>query len=99
MPGGGGLCSGSRIWWLRRNCWSCSDNDSTMGVSRRRGDSTCLRRTNLRQLAQQFVEWREVEVAFEQGGAHAKAAIGRSEERRVGKECGSTCRSRWSPYN
>src|SRR3546814_12562729 len=22
---------------------------------------------------------------------------GRSEERRVGKECGSTCRSRWSP--
>src|SRR3546814_13332246 len=25
-------------------------------------------------------------------------ARGRSEERRVGKECGSTCRSRWSPY-
>src|SRR3546814_19155250 len=24
--------------------------------------------------------------------------IDRSEERRVGKECGSTCRSRWSPY-
>src|SRR3546814_17433711 len=23
---------------------------------------------------------------------------GRSEERRVGKECDSTCRSRWSPY-
>src|SRR3546814_18325348 len=23
----------------------------------------------------------------------------RSEERRVGKECVSTCRSRWSPYN
>src|SRR3546814_14743477 len=27
----------------------------------------------------------------------ADAAI-RSEERRVGKECVSTCRSRWSPY-
>src|SRR3546814_19596404 len=25
------------------------------------------------------------------------AQAGRSEERRVGKECGSTCRSRWSP--
>src|SRR3546814_18297811 len=25
-------------------------------------------------------------------------AYGRSEERRVGKECVSTCRSRWSPY-
>src|SRR3546814_14984231 len=26
-------------------------------------------------------------------------AFGRSEERRVGKECVSTCRSRWSPYH
>src|SRR3546814_14557926 len=28
------------------------------------------------------------------GGSHS-----RSEERRVGKECVSTCRSRWSPYH
>src|SRR3546814_14189572 len=27
------------------------------------------------------------------------AFIGRSEGRRVGKECVSTCRSRWSPYH
>src|SRR3546814_4734090 len=27
------------------------------------------------------------------------AARRRSEERRVGKECVSTCRSRWSPYH
>src|SRR3546814_11643584 len=27
------------------------------------------------------------------------AEQGRSEERRVGKECVSTCRSRWSPYH
>src|SRR3546814_11868525 len=27
------------------------------------------------------------------------AAFIRSEERRVGKECVSTCRSRWSPFN
>ena len=26
-------------------------------------------------------------------------ATGRSEERRVGKECGLLCRSRWSPYH
>src|SRR3546814_13638875 len=26
-------------------------------------------------------------------------AVVRSEERRVGKECVSTCRSRWSPYH
>src|SRR3546814_14371378 len=28
-----------------------------------------------------------------------EGAAGRSEERRVGKECVSTCRSRWSPYH
>src|SRR3546814_15212401 len=27
------------------------------------------------------------------------AVEGRSEERRVGKECVSTCKSRWSPYH
>src|SRR3546814_15516955 len=30
---------------------------------------------------------------------HRKHRPGRSEERRVGKECVSTCRSRWSPYH
>src|SRR3546814_3893022 len=29
----------------------------------------------------------------------ATTVLGRSEERRVGKECVSTCRSRWSPYH
>src|SRR3546814_9040124 len=32
-------------------------------------------------------------------GAVLDDLIGRSEERRVGKECVSTCRSRWSPYH
>src|SRR3546814_20251568 len=33
-------------------------------------------------------------------GKDLKDALGeRSEERRVGKECVSTCRSRWSPYH
>src|SRR3546814_8345156 len=31
-------------------------------------------------------------------GRHLRSR-GRSEERRVGKECVSTCRSRWSPYH
>src|SRR3546814_14298613 len=31
--------------------------------------------------------------------AQAKAEEERSEERRVGKECVSTCRSRWVPYH
>src|SRR3546814_15096610 len=37
------------------------------------------------------------------GGAYVPATrqvvVDRSEERRVGKECVSTCRSRWSPYH
>src|SRR3546814_8434912 len=32
-------------------------------------------------------------------GISAFGLAGRSEERRVGKECVSTCRSRWSPYH
>src|SRR3546814_10480384 len=32
-------------------------------------------------------------------GAMRHRGGGRSEERRVGKECVSTCRSRWSPYH
>src|SRR3546814_13515574 len=31
--------------------------------------------------------------------AHAEGVADRSEERRVGKECVSTCRSRWSPFH
>src|SRR3546814_12432246 len=30
--------------------------------------------------------------------ANGRKVSARSEERRVGKECVSTCRSRWSPY-
>src|SRR3546814_17619495 len=33
------------------------------------------------------------------GRAHRRRSPGRSEERRVGKECVSTCRYRWVPVN
>ena len=39
-----------------------------------------------------------VPVADEEAG-HRKMVELRSEERRVGKECTSWCRSRWSPYH
>src|SRR3546814_13674399 len=40
-------------------------------------------------------------VAYRLNGKPTYALEGsiRSEERRVGKECVSTCRSRWSPYH
>src|SRR3546814_1011217 len=34
-----------------------------------------------------------------QSGLFPRRRVGRAEERRVGKECVSTCRSRWSPYH
>src|SRR3546814_13480375 len=36
---------------------------------------------------------------FSKAFAMPNAYLARSEERRVGKECVSTCRSRWSPYH
>src|SRR3546814_19215779 len=33
------------------------------------------------------------------GFQDVRIILSRSEERRVGKECVSTCRSRWSPYH
>src|SRR3546814_12247047 len=42
----------------------------------------------------QFVTERYIELA-----PQLFSADKRSEERRVGKECVSTCRSRWSPYH
>src|SRR3546814_16398336 len=47
----------------------------------------------------------EVLLAVELLAEHAlrrfghRVSPGRSEERRVGKECVSTCRSRWAPYH
>src|SRR3546814_14028261 len=50
-----------------------------------------------------YVERDVLETRSGRDGRHATLAGAafdiRSEERRVGKECVSTCRSRWSPYH
>src|SRR3546814_5254471 len=43
------------------------------------------------------VEIHRANMMSKLGARHAAEV--RSEERRVGKECVSTCRSRWSPYH
>ena len=40
-----------------------------------------------------------VSVPLEFQGVKIREAAARSEERRVGKECVTQCRSRWSPYH
>src|SRR3546814_12425758 len=48
-----------------------------------------------------LVEVQALTVRLASGATPRRAVVGwdRSEERRVGKECVSTCRSRWSPYH
>src|SRR3546814_5789225 len=49
-------------------------------------------------VADRRVSFAEYDIRPEVGGGMFFQAW-RSEERRVGKECVSTCRSRWSPYH
>src|SRR3546814_14248915 len=54
-----------------------------------------LKRTSAGKVQESRVQVRKLHGAFLQ----ECRKLGRSEERRVGKECVSTCRSRWSPYH
>src|SRR3546814_6032061 len=51
-----------------------------------------------RQVWDQMRKGQDVAFAAAKLGTPA-GKVDRSEERRVGKECVSTCRSRWSPYH
>src|SRR3546814_6870268 len=42
---------------------------------------------------------RSVAISLSPLAPDTGSPLARSEERRVGKECVSTCRSRWSPYH
>src|SRR3546814_5735411 len=46
-----------------------------------------------------FILTNDPDIAKKINSAVFPGQQGRSEERRVGKECVSTCRSRWSPYH
>src|SRR3546814_1267507 len=72
---------------MRISDWSsdvCSSDLQIFAVSRRPYNS--------------FVIGVSVQYRFFIGEAQFSGDL-RSEERRVGKECVSTCRSRWSPYH
>src|SRR3546814_6792617 len=63
----------------------------------------CVRRQNVLTLAEFGVDADGGDAMGAAGTAFGPAPDknygSRSEERRVGKECVSTCRSRWSPYH
>src|SRR3546814_5811692 len=87
---------------MRISDWSSDVCSSDLQGARRdrnhRGRAPAFRRTRLLYRAGHHANrsgreaWRGAETP-----AQGEAACNRSEERRVGKECVSTCRSRWSP--
>src|SRR3546814_4111042 len=80
---------------MRISDWSSDVCSSDLGYGSR-PDGLCFRDVDIAR-AGQFPAaglGREFRLC-----ALAAAHAGRSEERRVGKECVSTCRSRWSPYH
>ena len=98
---GGGTCS-----VLHRLVYHCSRGSRTgrakAPVSKQRtqkvGQVNCMFSIVCRLLAS---DHRHVHIDVK--GVHSGHVLGmcmsRSEERRVGKECTSWCRSRWSPYH
>src|SRR3546814_12562093 len=52
----------------------------------------------MRMMGEQFVAGQTIEDALKRSRKREARGF-RSEERRVGKECVSQCRSRWAPYH
>src|SRR3546814_11085639 len=50
-------------------------------------------------VADKIIGWHNLILTESRVGVERFSNSLRSEERRVGKECVSTCRSRWSPYH
>src|SRR3546814_1811163 len=83
---------------MRISDWSSDVCSSDLIVPENRRGRLCTLGAILRPEA----ERRDEALAARKRNCHGNAACGtkqRSEERRVGKECVSTCRSRWSPYH
>src|SRR3546814_15714527 len=83
---------------MRISDWSsdvCSSDlfSPSMMTTRRSFCRTAARSTGL---PKRSTMRRSMVKPFSSAGS---APVGRSEERRVGRECVSTCRSRWSPYH
>src|SRR3546814_20221557 len=80
--------------------WAASLRGLEIGLesdpSRRLGDLRFPENPRSRKFSLQEIEWFLKALVDEKRWVQRGM---RSEERRVGKECVSTCRSRWSPYH
>src|SRR3546814_14013243 len=84
---------------------SALDNPETLlECLRAGGDDYLVKSAPLSEVVERVQFWARKGSSADSAERRAKAireleAISRSEERRVGTECVSTCRSRWSPYH
>src|SRR3546814_21021151 len=78
---------------LSLRCPLCGGKNLTLGFNLSQAENEALRIAGtIEQRAQHWHENGDV-------GTSSLTIFPRSEERRGGKECVCTCRSRWSPYN
>src|SRR3546814_9182478 len=91
---------------MRISDWSsdvCSSDLGKIGfeIAAKAGAALLLAQQDDRGEVRQIDAFVKDHRGFEPAVGQRRTAVemGRSEERRVGKECVSTCRSRWSPYH
>src|SRR3546814_10960031 len=87
---------------MRISDWSSDVCSSDLQARVDRGDDVIVGVNKYRRQDEDLLETLEVDntkVREAQVVRINKTKASRSEERRVGKECVSTCRSRWSPYH
>src|SRR3546814_17685314 len=82
------VCSSDLVDYTTARVLRDTDRAGPSG-SKRQSDRGCRRAASPRRGIWQWERQENAPVA--------RGAQGRSEERRVGKECVSTCRSRWAP--
>src|SRR3546814_1858831 len=80
---------------MRISDWSSDVCSSDLEAGRLRDE---IRRLENEELGLPEIEHKAPRVGRSDAGRPGTRKT-RSEERRVGKECVSTCRSRWSPYH
>src|SRR3546814_6523079 len=79
---------------VRISDWSSDVGSSDLAEA---GDGVCVNSGFLDGMS--VAEAKAAVIARAESGGWGEGKTVRSEERRVGKECVSTCRARWSPYH
>src|SRR3546814_18174093 len=89
-------------FWLMYDCWMSLDLDYATRLAHRAWDECGLKWIEEALSPDDYWGYAALKKQAPKGllvttGEHEATPWGRTEERRVGKECGSTCRSRGSP--